>query len=141
MTSVLLQAAPTELTVAYGKPDAIEDTRGRSLAFYRPGRLVAYLARHPPSQALYLFRTAASRRGCNPLRHVSEPVRLLYVARTRRTAKKTTAALNILKRRLGDAGVDALPELFWLQLGDFVERRGLRIAGYVASLLDRQQLP
>ena len=60
---------------------------------------------------------------------------------TRRTASKATIALNLLKKRLGNAGVDTLPDLFWFQLGDFIERRGKRIAGYVTSLLDRQQLP
>jgi hypothetical protein len=141
MTGVLLRAGPTELIVTFGEPDAIQHAQGRSLALYRPGRLVAYLARHAPSQALYIFRTDASRRAPNRLRHVSQPVRLLYVANTRRTASKATTALNLLQKRLGAAGVDTLPDLFWFQLGDFIERRGKRIAGCVTSLLDRQQLP
>jgi hypothetical protein len=128
------------LIVTFGEPDAIQHAKGRSLALYRPRRLVAYLARHAPSQALYLFKTDASRRAPNRLRTVSQPVRLLYVANTRRTASKATTALNLLKKRLGNAAVDALPDLFWCQLGDFIDRRGKRIAGYVTSLIDRQQL-
>jgi len=140
MTSLLLQMAPTQLTVAFGTPDALREAQGCTHAFYRHGRVVAYLARHAPAQALYLFRTAEPSRASNHLRHVSHPVKLLYVANTRRTATKATTALNVLRKRLGDSGVDALPDIFWLRLADFIERRGKSIAGQVTALLDRQSL-
>ena len=140
MTSVLLQTAPT-LLAAFGTPDALREAEGRTHALYSHGRVVAYLARQERAQALYVFKTAIQPRASDRLRHVSQPVRLLYVANTRRTTSKTTVALNVLKKRLGDAGVDALPDIFWLRLADFIERRGKRIAGYVTALLDRQTLP
>jgi hypothetical protein len=140
MTGVLLQTTPTELSVAYGTPDDERDAQGRRQALYRPGRLVAYLARNPPTQALYLFKTAGDPGGTDRLRHVSHPVRLLYVANTSRTAGKAATALRVLRKRIGDAGIDALPDIFWLRLADFIERRGKKIAGYVTALLDRQQL-
>ncbi|HVV53332.1 MAG TPA: hypothetical protein VHO06_26990 [Polyangia bacterium] len=121
----------------FGAPDAVQEARGRAHAFYRGGRVVAYMARHAPSEALYLFKTTDPPHGSNRLRHVSHPVKLLYVATTRRTTTKAITALNVLRRRLGDAGVDALPDVFWLRLVDFIERRGKRIAGHVTALLDR----
>jgi hypothetical protein len=137
MTDVLLQTAPTELSVAFGTPDAVREGQGHSHAVYRQGRVVAYMARHAPAQALYLFKTASPSRASTRLRHVSHPVKLLYVANTRRTATKALTALNVLRKRLGDAGVDALPDVFWLRLTDFIERRGKRIAGHAMALLDR----
>jgi hypothetical protein len=139
MTAVRLQTSPLALTVAFGSPAALlEDQRGK-LALFGPHHVVAYLARHPPHRALYLFRTGPANDVATPLRHVSEPVNLLYVARTRRTVDKATTALNTLQRRLGVAGVDALPDLFWHQLADFIERRGGKIVYFVTGLLARAQ--
>ncbi len=137
MTGVRLQETPTELSVVFGTPDTLQETPGSSDAFYRHGRVVAYLARHAPAQALYIFKTTEQPRASNRLRHVSRPVKLLYVASARRTATKAITAINVLRKRLGDAGIDALPDVFWLRLADFVERRGKRIAGDVTTLLER----
>src|SRR4051812_40199384 len=76
VTRVFLQTAPTELSIAFGAPDALEEADGQTMALFRPGRLVAYLARHEPTQALYIFKTTSKARGSNRLRHVSQPVKL-----------------------------------------------------------------
>lgn len=140
MTSLLLGTHPIGLSVAFGTPDALRTVGGRAVALFRPERLVAYLVRYDHAQALYLLKTDASRRARTRLRNVSHPIRLFYVAKTRRTASKTLRAINLLKRRLAADSVDALPDLFWLQLADFCERRGKRVASYVTAVLDRQQL-
>ncbi len=140
MTRVRLEATPTQLSVVFGTPDALHEVQGSTQGFYRHGRVVAYVARHSPALALYLFKTAEPPRVSNRLRHVSHPVNLLYVANTRRTVTKAITAINVLRKRLGDGGVDALPDVFWLRLADCVERRGKRIAGHVMALLDRLPL-
>jgi hypothetical protein len=136
MTAVRLQTAPVVLTVAFGAPAALRDDHLGQVAVFAPNKVVAYLARHPPYRALYLFRTAPAN-DATQLRYVSEPVNLLYVATTRRTVDKATVALNALQRRLGAAAVDALPDLFWHQLADFIERRGSKIVYFVSRLLER----
>ena len=137
MTAVRLQTAPVALTVAFGSPTALHDDQLGKTAVFGPNKVVAYLARHPPYRALYLFRTAPPTDAATQLRYVSEPVNLLYVATTRRTVDKATVALNALQRRLGGAAVDALPDLFWHQLADFIERRGSKIVYFVSRLLER----
>jgi hypothetical protein len=137
MTAVRLQTAPVVLTVTFGSPAALHDDQLGQVAVFAPNKVVAYLARHPPYRALYLFRTAPDNDAATELRYVSEPVNLLYVATTRRTVDKATVALNALQRRLGVDGVDALPDLFWHQLADFIERRGSKIVYFVSHLLER----
>jgi hypothetical protein len=138
MTAVRLQAAPVALSLAFGSPAALlADHRGQ-LAVFGAKKLVGYLARHPPYRALYIFRTSPANDVATSLRYVSEPVNLLYVATTRRKVDKATAALNALQRRLGDGGVDDLPDLFWHQLADFIERRGSKIVYFVSRLLERR---
>ena len=141
VTTVLLAPAPIDLSLPFGPPDATSDEAGRALALFGPGRVVAYLARQPPVRALYLFKTGTQSSAPNRLRHVSRPVKLLYVAATRRTATKATTALKVLRKQVGDEGVDGLPNLFWLPLADFIERRGRSIARQAAPLLDAQWLP
>jgi hypothetical protein len=38
---------------------------------------------------------------------------------------------------MGFDGIDALPDLFWYQLADFIERRGQQIVLHVTRLLER----
>jgi hypothetical protein len=141
VTAVRLQSAPTRLSVTFGAPAELRAGPGCKLALFGPNKVVAYLARHPPSRALYLFRTSPRPGAATHLRNVSEPVTLLYVAQTWRAFEKTTTALNVLKRRIGDDGIDALPDLFWYQLADFIERRGQQIVLHVTRLLERYALP
>lgn len=135
MTAVRLQAGPTVLSVAFGAPAALQDAPRAKLALFGPRMVVAYLARHRPAQALYLFRTAPANGFGVRLRHVSQPVDLFYVAHTHRTVEKATIALQAIATRRGPAGVDELPDVFWLRLADFIERRGWRIVYYVTRLL------
>ena len=58
MTALRLQTAPVALTVAFGSPTALHDDQLGKMAVFGPNKVVAYLARHPPYRALYLFRTA-----------------------------------------------------------------------------------
>jgi hypothetical protein len=138
MTAVRLQAGPTLLSVAFGAPAELQNIPKAKLALFGPRRIVAYLARNRPAQALYLFRTTPANDFGVRLRHVSHPVDLFYVARTHRTIDKTTIALQAIAARRGDAGVDELPDIFWLRLADFIERRGWRIVYYVTRLLAEQ---
>jgi hypothetical protein len=140
MTAVRLQAAPTRLSVAFGAPSEVRSGKRGTLALFPPNRVVGYFVRHPPSQALYLFRTSPAPAAATRLRGVSKPINLLYIAQTRRTVDKTTVALNLLKQHIGLHGVDALPDLFWFQLADFIERRGQRIVYYVTRLLERHPI-
>jgi hypothetical protein len=137
VTAVRLQTTPTLLSVAFGAPSELRSAIRGNLALFPPNRVVGYFVRHPPWQALYLFRTSPAPAAATRLRGVSKPVNLLYIAQTRRTVDKTTVALNVLKQRIGLDGVDALPDLFWFQLADFIERRGQKIVCYVTRLLDR----
>lgn len=137
MTAVRLQTSPVRLSVTFGAPAELRAGRGCKLALFGPNKVVAYLARHPPSRALYLFRTSPQPGVASQLRHVSKPVTLLYIAHTRRAVDKTTVALNVLKQRIGFDGIDALPDLFWYQLADFIERRGQQIVLHVTRLLER----
>ena len=138
MTAVRLQTAPARLSVTFGVPAELRAGRDCKLALFGPNKVVGYLARHPPARALYLFRTSPKPgAGATRLRNVSEPVTLLYIAQTWRAFEKTTVALNVLKRRLGFDGIDALPDLFWYQLADFIERRGQQIVLHVTRLLER----
>ena len=137
MTAVRLQTAPIRLSVAFGAPSELRPARRGALALFPPHRVVGYFVRCPPWRALYLFRTSPAPDVATRLRGVSQPVNLLYIAQTRRTIDKTMAALNVLKQRIGLPGVDALPDLFWLQLADFIERQGQRIVYYVTRLLER----
>ena len=138
MTAVRLQAGPTILSVAFGAPVELRDTRRAKLAVFGPRKVVAYLARRPPAQALYLFRTAPANDAGVRLRHVSRTVDLFYVANTRRTIRKATIALKAIASRRGAAGVDELPDVFWLRLADFLNRREWRIVYYVTRMLDEQ---
>jgi hypothetical protein len=137
VTAVRLQTSPVRLSVTFGAPAELRADRGCKLALFGPNKVVAYLARHPPSRALYLFRTTPQPGTATHLRNVSQPVTLLYIAHTWRAFDKTTVALNVLKRRIGFAGIDALPDLFWYQLADFIERRGQQIVLHVTRLLER----
>jgi hypothetical protein len=137
MTAVRLQIAPTRLSVAFGAPAELRSGRSFNLALFGPNKVVAYLARHPPARALYLFRTSPHPGTASHLRNVSKPVTLLYVAHTRRAGDKTAVALNVLRRSIGFDGIDALPDLFWYQLADFIERRGQQIVTHVTRLLER----
>lgn len=141
MTTLRLQTAPTRLNVTFGVPAELRVERGCKLALFGPNKVVAYLARHPPARALYLFRTSPRPGTATHLRNVSKPVTLFYIAHTSRTFHKTTAALNVLQQRIGFAAIDALPDLFWYQLADLIERRGLQIVDHVTRLLERQQMP
>ena len=137
VTAVRLQTVPICLRVAFGAPSELQSgTRGK-LALFPPSTVVGYFVRYPPWQALYLFRTSPAPDVATRLRGVSKPVNLLYIAQTRRTIDKTMVALNVLKLRVGLHGVDALPDLFWFQLADFIERHGQRIVSYVTRLLER----
>ncbi|SRR5579871_608353 len=138
MTAVSLQTGPTILSVAFGAPSELRDTCHTRLAIFGPRKVVAYLARRPPAQALYIFRTAPANDVGVRLRHVSQPVDLFYVARTRRTIRKSTIALKAVAARMGAAGVDGLPDVFWLRLADFLNRREWRIVYYVTRLLAEQ---
>ena len=138
LTAVRLQAGPTVLRVAFGDPAEMQDTPEAKLALFGPRKVVAYVARHRPAQALYLFRTAPANDVGVQLRHVSRPVDLFYVAHTHRTIEKATTALRAIARRRGADGVDKLPDVFWLRLADFIERRGWRIVYYVTRLLADQ---
>ena len=138
MTALRLQTAPICLRVAFGAPSALRAGVRGKVALFSPNRVVGYFVRYPPGQALYLFRTSPAPDVATRLRGVSKPVNLLYIARTRRTIDKTMAALNVLKLRIGLPGVDALPDLFWFQLADFIERHGQRIVCYVTRLLERR---
>jgi hypothetical protein len=138
MTAVRLQTGPTVLSVAFGAPAELRDTCQIKLALFGPRKVVAYLARRPPAQALYLFRTAPANDVGVRLRHVSQPVDLFYVAHTRRTIRKATIALKAIAARRGAAGVDELPDVFWLRLADFLSRREWRIVYYVTQMLKEQ---
>jgi hypothetical protein len=139
MTAVRLQAGPTLLSVAFGAPAELQDIPKAKLALFGPRQVVAYLARNRPAQALYLFRTAPANDVGIRLRHVSRPVDLFYVAHTHRTIEKATIALQAIVARRGAAGVDELPDIFWLRLADFIERRGWRIVYYVTRMLAEQR--
>ncbi|HZL18813.1 MAG TPA: hypothetical protein VFG23_13810 [Polyangia bacterium] len=88
-----------------------------------------------PWQALYLFRTTATEDSATYLKGVSAPVNLLYVANTRRTADKTLTALRGLRAQIGESGIDALPDIYWLRLVDHIERRGRQILSHATQLL------
>ena len=140
MTAVRLQAGPTLLSVAFGAPTELRTSRHGKVALFGPKKIVAYVARHPPVQALYLFRTTPANDAGVRLRNVSHPVDLLYVASTYRTVRKATLALAAISDRIGPAGVDALPDLFWLRLADVIERRGRHVVYYVTNMLAEQSL-
>lgn len=137
MTAVRLQTLPIRLNLAFGAPSEVRPAKRGKLALFPPDSVVGYVVRSPPWQALYLFRTSPAAGAATRLRGVSNPVNLLYIAQTRRTVDKTTVALNVLRQRIGFPGIDALPDLFWLQLADFIERHGQRVAYHVTRLLKR----
>jgi hypothetical protein len=136
VTAVRIQTTPARCSVVFGSPSELQATSTGKLAIFGPEKIVAYFAQRSPWQALYLFRTSPPPGSATCIRGVSEPVSLLYVAQTRRTVDKTNAALHVLKRRIGEGGIDALPEIFWLRLADFIERRGQKILYYVTRLLE-----
>jgi hypothetical protein len=142
VTAVRLQGAPARCSIAFGSFVDFESTDRGKLALFGPRKIVAYAVKYSPCQALYLFRTPPTTAETGTrLRGVSTPVNLLYVATTRRTADKTLAALKELRRRVGDPGIDALPDIFWLRLSDFIDRRGQKILYFVTQLLARQATP
>jgi hypothetical protein len=141
MTAVRLQTGHIILSVAFGAPAKLRNSRHGKLALFGPNKIVAYVARHPPVQALYLFRTSPANDVGVRLRNVSHPVDLLYVASTYRTVRKVTLALDAIADRIGAAGLDALPDVFWLRLADVIERRGRQVIYYVAHMLAEQSLP
>jgi hypothetical protein len=137
VVTVRLQTAPARCSVAFGAVTEVQTAERGQLAIFAPDKVVAYAVRCSPWQALYLFRTSATAETATRLKGVSAPVNLLYVATTRRTVGKTLSALHGLRRRIGDRGIDELPDLFWLRLADFIERRGQKILCYAAQLLER----
>ena len=140
MTAVRLQTGHIILSVAFGSPAELRNRRHGKVALFGPNKIVAYVARHPPVQALYLFRTTPANDAGVRLRNVSHPVDLLYVASTYRTVRKATLALAAISDRIGAAAVDALPDLFWLRLADVIERRGRQVVYYVTHMLAEQSL-
>jgi hypothetical protein len=94
-----------------------------------------------PISAQLGIRTSPANDAGVRLRNVSHRVDLLYVASTYRTVRKATLALDAIADRIGAAGVDALPDVFWLRLADVIERRGRRVIYYVAHMLAERSLP
>jgi hypothetical protein len=135
-TAVHLRTKPAVCTVSFGTYSEVRVTERARFAIFGPRKIVAYLVQVAPYRALYVFRTTPPTGTAERLRGVSAPVDLLYVANTRRTADKTMAALRFLKEEIGEAAIDALPDIFWLRLADSIERRGGEIVYYVRSLLD-----
>ena len=136
MVEVSLQSFPARCSVAFGSISELRTTPPRKLAIFAPGKLVAYTVKCPPWQALYLFRTTATEDSATHLKGVSEPVNLLYVANTRRTVDKTLTALRGLRVCIGEPGIDALPDIYWLRLVDYIERRSRRILSHATRLLE-----
>jgi len=137
MVAVRIQTAPARCSVAFGSFFELQSVARGKLAIFAPDKIVAYAVKCAPWQALYLFRTSADAETATTLRGVSAPVNLLYVANTRRTVGKTLSALYGLRRRIGDTGIDALPDIYWLRLVDFIERPGQQILYHAAQLLGR----
>lgn len=135
MVAVSIQAFPARCTVAFGSISELRTVPPDKLAIFAPGKIVAYAVKCAPWQALYLFRTTATKDSASHLKGVSEPVNLLYVANTRRTVDKTLTALRGLRARIGDSGIDALPDIYWLRLVDHIERRGRHILSHATRLL------
>jgi hypothetical protein len=133
VVEVSIQAFPARCGVAFGSMSELRTTPLGKLAIFAPGKIIAYAIRCRPWQALYLFRTTATEDSATHLKGVSEPVNLLYVANARRTVDKTLTALRGLRGRIGDSGIDALPDLYWLRLVDHIERRGRQILSHSRS--------
>lgn len=136
MVAVSIQAYPARCSVAFGSISELRTIPPDKLAIFAPGKIVAYAVKCAPWQALYLFRTTATEDSATHLKGVSEPVNLLYVANTRRTADKTLTALRGLRACIGEAGIDALPDIYWLRLVDHIERRGRQILSHATRLLE-----
>ena len=135
MVAVSIQAFPARCSVAFGSVSELRSVPPDKLALFPPGKIVAYSIKCAPWQALYLFRTTATEDSATHLKGVSEPVNLLYVANTRRTVDKTLTALRGLRGQIGESGIDALPDIYWLRLVDYIERRGRHILSHATRLL------
>jgi hypothetical protein len=135
VVAVSIQAFPARCSVAFGSMSELRTTPPGKLAIFSPGKIVAYAIKCPPWQALYLFRTTGTEDSATHLKGVSEPVNLLYVANTRRTVDKTLTALRGLRGRIGESGIDALPDIYWLRLADYIDRRGRQILSHATRLL------
>jgi hypothetical protein len=137
VVAVCIQTFPARCSVAFGSISELRSNPPGKLAIFAPDKIVAYAVKCSPWQALYLFRTTADAETATNLKGVSAPVNLLYVANTGRTVDKTLSALRGLRHRIGEPGIDALPDIFWLRLVDFIERRGQPILHHAIQLLER----
>jgi hypothetical protein len=46
-----------------------------------------------------------------------------------------SAGLRGLRAQIGESGIDALPDIYWLSLVDHIERRGRQIFSHATQLL------
>jgi hypothetical protein len=137
VVAVRVQGAPIRCRITYGEPLEYRDAPGGRLAIFPSNRIVAYGLQKSRTRCIYLFRTSSSP-PATELRGVSGQVTLFYEGSTRRTVRRTNVALSLLMAAVGAAGVDALPDRFWLSLGDFIDRRGCDIEPLVTRLLERE---
>jgi hypothetical protein len=136
LTAVRIQTGPPRCSIAFGQAAALEPAHRPTRALFRGGQIVAYLIEQPPRRALYLLRAGAGRGATTRLPGISSRVSLLAVATTARTVTKARAVLRYLARQRGAAGIDALPDGFWLRLADFIGRRRYDILPVAAALME-----